>query len=215
MKKSQIVYKHIEEKILKGIWKPGDKINTELELVKELEVSRNSIREAVEKMVALGILTKQQGGGTFVNKVKASTLMSTLMPLLTLDNMNYSEILEFRLLVDTYAIKNFCRNENEEAIKELRKIYAVLSEKKRNHKNFIDEYIKFHKIIAQGSNNSIIYMVTEVLFDVGKYYMEEGILSVDIEDYRYIMRSIEEREGDVGAVYIKKHIKKLFKIIKF
>ncbi|MGL5057854.1 MAG: FadR/GntR family transcriptional regulator [Fusobacteriaceae bacterium] len=65
-KASDKVFEYIEEKIVKGIWKEGDKIESENQLAKELNVSRVSVREAISKMVAMGILLKKKGGGSFV-----------------------------------------------------------------------------------------------------------------------------------------------------
>ena len=45
----------IQEKIIRGEYKPGMKIMSELKLAQELQVSRVSVREAIEKMSAVNI----------------------------------------------------------------------------------------------------------------------------------------------------------------
>lgn len=59
-KASDKVFKYIEEKIVLGIWKEGNKIDSENQLAEELMVSRVSVREAIGKMVAMGILYKKK-----------------------------------------------------------------------------------------------------------------------------------------------------------
>ncbi|MGL6114112.1 MAG: FadR/GntR family transcriptional regulator, partial [Cetobacterium sp.] len=48
-KASDKVFKYIESKIIQGIWKQGDRIDSENQLAEELKVSRVSVREAIGK----------------------------------------------------------------------------------------------------------------------------------------------------------------------
>lgn len=51
-----------------GRWLPGEKISTLVELEREFQVARVTIRQAVEILREEGLLTCQQGRGTFVAK---------------------------------------------------------------------------------------------------------------------------------------------------
>jgi len=50
-----------------GDWKPGEKISTLEELEEEFQVARVTVRQAVELLERDGLVTRQQGRGTFVN----------------------------------------------------------------------------------------------------------------------------------------------------
>ncbi len=56
----------IRADIKNGIYKVDEKIPSELELIDKYDVSRITIRKAVEALVDEGILTRHQGKGTFV-----------------------------------------------------------------------------------------------------------------------------------------------------
>ncbi|MBM7608869.1 GntR family transcriptional regulator [Lysinibacillus composti] len=60
----------IKEKIENGDWKSGDKIPNELDLAKNLDVSRSTIRQAILELVNEGVLKRKKGVGTFVAKPK-------------------------------------------------------------------------------------------------------------------------------------------------
>jgi GntR family transcriptional regulator len=49
--------------------KPGDQIPTEIELCELLGVGRSSLREAVAQMISHGLLSRQQGKGTFIRQI--------------------------------------------------------------------------------------------------------------------------------------------------
>ena len=53
-------------------WLPGEKISTLVELEREFEVARVTIRQAIDLLREEGLLHSQQGRGTFVTKAPAS-----------------------------------------------------------------------------------------------------------------------------------------------
>lgn len=65
-------------RISEGIWKPGDLIPTETELMKEFDVSRTTIRQAITVMVQEGLLEKQQGKGTTIKSLKLTGSLGRL-----------------------------------------------------------------------------------------------------------------------------------------
>ena len=62
----QIIIDRLTGAIIEGELKPGDKIPTEPELAEELQVGRNSVREAIRILVAYGVLEIRRPEGTFV-----------------------------------------------------------------------------------------------------------------------------------------------------
>ena len=65
-KNSEKVFEYLKEKIMNCEWQDGDQITPEIQLSKELEVGRNAVREAIEKLVGMKVLVKKKGKGTFV-----------------------------------------------------------------------------------------------------------------------------------------------------
>ena len=66
----QHVMHEIRGKIESGEYQSGSQIPTELELSTDYNVGRVTVRRAIEELVGEGLLTKQQGRGTFVNAPK-------------------------------------------------------------------------------------------------------------------------------------------------
>lgn len=58
----------IYEKIKNGIYVAGHKIPTELDLIDQYQVSRITVRRAIEELCKEGMLVKLQGKGTFVQE---------------------------------------------------------------------------------------------------------------------------------------------------
>lgn len=72
----QQIKEFIVEKIENKEWKPGDKIYSENQLFDWFNVSRNTVKKAIEDLEQEGILYRLQGKGTFVNKPKIEQSLS-------------------------------------------------------------------------------------------------------------------------------------------
>ncbi len=71
------IYRDLRKKILDGYFK-GGKIPTEKELCKEYDVSRMTIRNALEKLMMEGLIERKKGKGTFVKKKGSEEKLSKL-----------------------------------------------------------------------------------------------------------------------------------------
>lgn len=64
---SSQVFEQIRELIYKGVFKPQQQIPPERDLATSMEVSRTSVRNAINRLVKIGLLKQVQGQGTFVS----------------------------------------------------------------------------------------------------------------------------------------------------
>ncbi len=66
---SEKIVENIVDLIVKGLFKPGDKMPNELELSEELNISRATLREAIKTLESRNVLEVKRGIGTFVAEV--------------------------------------------------------------------------------------------------------------------------------------------------
>lgn len=90
------VMQQLEGMILEGSFKPGQKLPAERELAKQFGVSRPSLREALQKLAARGLLVSRQGGGTYVSDRIGSAFTDPLWQLLGSHAEFHYDLLEFR-----------------------------------------------------------------------------------------------------------------------
>jgi len=77
--RSDEIGKKIVDLIVERRLPPGAPIPTEVSLMQDLDVSRNSIREAIKALEALGIVEIRHGFGTFVGSAGAESLRTWLL----------------------------------------------------------------------------------------------------------------------------------------
>ncbi|MCP4988198.1 MAG: GntR family transcriptional regulator, partial [Colwellia sp.] len=95
-KLSDIILAQLEAMIIEGSLPPGEKLLPERELAQQFEVSRPSLREAIQKLEAKGLVTRKQGGGTFVCDNLLNGFSDPLFELMSNNNESQFDLLEFR-----------------------------------------------------------------------------------------------------------------------
>ena len=78
--KSQVVYDYIENLVISGEIKPGERLPSESKLGDLLNVSRVSVRAGIEKLSAIGLVSKRKGGGSYVNEPSAENYLKVFTP---------------------------------------------------------------------------------------------------------------------------------------
>lgn len=213
-----MVYKMIEEKILSQEWTPGMKITSENQLAQELCVSRMSVREAIEKMVALDVLTKRQGEGTFVNQLSASTYLNSLIPMILLDQDNLVDILEFRLVIEVDSARLCAERCDEEVIDSLEQCYNDMCIYQNEQDRFANADHRFHMHIARGTKNSLLIKVNSILTDLWKFHQKELNRFLGprggIHEHRKILDAIKENDAELAGLFMHRHISRTLEEIR-
>lgn len=75
----QQLYEILLGKIQRREWQPGDMIPPESELIEEYQVSRNTVRQVLEKLVNDGLIYRQRGRGSFVSHPTLEQAMTRIV----------------------------------------------------------------------------------------------------------------------------------------
>ena len=209
---SEKVYQSIVSKILNEDWVPGAKITSENQLSKELGVSRMSVREAMEKLVALNVLHKKKGGGTYVNDLKPSMYLNGLIPMILLNKDNLQDILEFRMIIEVDSARVCAERCDKEHISLMKKYYEEMHQYKDHPESFYKADFNFHMAIAQGTKNSLIIKVNDIMTDLLMFHHKQIHQYLGphggLKEHVNIINAIENRDGELASLFMKRHIKR-------
>ncbi len=97
---SDTVARQLEQRILEGALKAGDRLPAERELALSLGVSRPSLREAIQKLASRGLLFSRQGGGTFVANQLTGALADPWAQMLQSHPALNDDLIEFRAVLE-------------------------------------------------------------------------------------------------------------------
>lgn len=102
-KLADVIEGRIESMILDGSLELGEKLPAERELAKQFDVSRPSLREAIQRLESKGLLMRRQGGGTYVKEALRQKLADPLFELLDTHPESQYDLLEFRHALEGFS----------------------------------------------------------------------------------------------------------------
>ena len=141
----------IEKAIKNGIFKVGEKIPSEPDLVKKFEVSRNTIREAIQSLIQAGVLESRQGDGTYVitnDRFEANILTR-------LCDSKVSEINEVRSSLEKEIVKLAALRRTDDDLKQMKKALDKVNSIKDSFEENSQADLELHLAIAKASQNPI------------------------------------------------------------
>lgn len=203
----------IQAKLITGEWKPGMKIDGEIKIAQELGVSRASVREAMERMVAMGIFTRRRGDGTYVNDVSAAAMFQQLMPDMMLSGYSQAEILDFREMLEPECVRRFVRNRKEEETEKLREFCNIMEESALGDgEKFAAADLNFHLEIVQKCGNPIMIKVMDIIKEILVYYQYSANKLIGpktgVKEHKRILEAIEEGDEELAALLMRRHIQR-------
>ena len=97
------IAEQIKSLINKGELKPGDALPPERELVKSFNVSRASLREALNTLAGMGFLEMSQKHRTIVKSLTSGRITDPLHQLLKEDIQTVFELIEVRKAIESWS----------------------------------------------------------------------------------------------------------------
>jgi GntR family transcriptional repressor for pyruvate dehydrogenase complex len=207
---SDEVFEQMKEHIISGDWAPGKKIPGELELVELFNVSRVSVREAIHRLVGMGVLTIRRGEGTFVTEMLPENYMNALLPILMIEGSSFSEMLEFRAIIEVESARLAARRADEQDFYRMEEVLQVMERCEGNNREFAKADLNFHVAVAMATHNSVIIKVNAIIHDMLKKMMEEIVAITGYTGglyyHRKILEAIKERDEEAAVRTMSEHI---------
>lgn len=147
----------VAERLMEGIvneeYAIGEKLPIEPELMKIYGVGRSSIREAIKILLIKGILSVQQGVGTFVVSASPQESLERHM-----DKAQFAEVLEVRSILDAKIAGKAAIHRTAEDL-QVMKMYLDLRNVLAEEKKALECYeadVNFHVSIARACGNNLL-----------------------------------------------------------
>ena len=124
---SDEIVDQVKTLISQGILQPGDRLPPERDLIKEFGVSRPSLREALNSLVAQGFLEVKQGNRTFVKSITAEKLQDPLLVLIKADTQGIFDLIEVRKAMESWGAFHAAQRVTKEDIRRLEEIIGDMN----------------------------------------------------------------------------------------
>lgn len=216
-KLASAVVRQIENLIVEGVLRPGERLPSERELSERLAVSRPSLREAVAELQQEGLLTTRAGSGIFVAEVLGSAFSPALIRLFARNDQAVFDYLAFRRDLEGMAAERAAKLGSDTDLKVIDTILTRMeaAHAKRNPADEATLDAQFHMAIVEASHNIIMLHMMRAMFDLlseGVFYNRQIMFrnrstrEALLEQHRAINAAIQARDGAAARAAVAAHM---------
>lgn len=208
----------LEQAILVGELSAGDKLPPERELAARFGVSRTSVREALRVLEALGLVEIRRGAehGARLRQKPGNAFADVLRFLVALGHVSAETVLEFRLLLQVWAVGRVARCRDNQVLARLRELVNQMEATPLDRNQFRSLDVDFHLTLVQAVQNDLATMTFEAI----RHSIEQNILAMfsrEIDwnslrdrltlEHRAILEAIADGEVELSKQLVHDHIR--------
>ncbi len=211
---SDQVFEQLKELIFRGKLKPGDKMAPEREMAISMNVSRTTIRNALNRLVTMGLVEHKQGKGTFVS-IPDPNIGNPFAVVMKSQESTIYDLLEVRMGLECVAAAHAAKRADVNDIHAMLQSIEQMEIKIQEGHLGTQADTSFHMAIAYATKNPLHIQVMKNFHDYLIHGIKEGLKSLyenpkNIErilnQHKQIMQSIINRDSDEAYKAMHKHI---------
>jgi len=216
-KLSQAVTHQIEELILRGILRPGERLPAERELSERLGVSRPSLREAIAELQDKGLLTSKAGAGIYVADVLGNAFSPALVRLFSSHDEAVFDYVSFRRDMEGLAAERAAKFGSDTDLKVIQTIFdkMEIAHKRRDPSDEARLDADFHLSIIEASHNVIMLHMMRSMYELlreGVFYNRQMMFKQRttrdglLDQHRAINTAIQARDPAAARAAVEYHL---------
>lgn len=216
-KLSHAVVRQIEQLILRGILRPGERLPSERELSDRLGVSRPSLRDAVADLQERGLLIARANAGIYVADVLGSAFSPALIQLFSTHDEAVFDYVSFRRDMEGLAADRAARMGSDTDLKVVDTIFAKMeaAHAKRDPTDEANLDAQFHLSIIEASHNVVMLHIMRSMYDLlreGVFYNRQVMFKnrttrdVLLDQHRAINTGLQARDPVAARAAVEAHL---------
>ena len=185
---------------------PPGSILTESSLIQELQIGRTPIREAVQRLIAEGLVTHLHHRGMLVADIGAADVQ---------------EIYEFRAQIEGFAARLAATRMTATEIEEIQRIHAEMdrSMTDMDPETFLAQDRRFHELLAHSARNRYVERVLLRIYNLHLrlwYFLfkKQGGLSETVHQHQEVIQALVRRNADEAELAMRAYVMRLARQIR-
>lgn len=195
--------------------RPGDKLPSEHDLMAAFDVGRAAVREALQSLASMGIVSIQHGERAQVSRLTAKSMFGQLdraaRYLLSTSPRTMEDLKQARLLFEIGMVRMAATSATDEQLEFLRNLFHDMKKKAGQGKSFIESDMAFHTAIAEMSGNPIFGALSSAMLQWlsefhGHMVSVPGAEDVTLSEHKEILECIVKRDPDAAEKAMRDHL---------
>lgn len=206
------IIRQVQELLIAGALKPGDRLPPERKLSEQFGVGRTHVRDAIRKLEFYGILKTRPQSGTYVASIGLSALEGLIADILKVDTPSFVSLVETRVLLETSAIRLACERRTDEDLALLEESLNSYAAKARQGIRAVEEDLMFHLTIADMTKNKalkslLMIIVPDIITNYTVFKVCDTLPNKAMEEHEQLFRFIREGNAPAAEAMMQEHLK--------
>lgn len=214
---SSAIVLQMEELILQGVLRPGERLPAERELAERFDVSRPTLREALADLEERGLIAARPGGGTFVAEVLGSAFAPPLIELFATHDTALFDYIAFRRDLEGLAAERAAQFATDTDLCVIDSVFDRMeaASAKRNPEDEAAIDAEFHMAVVEAAHNVVMLHMMRSLYDLlvrGVWYNRNVIYSLRetrsrlLDQHRAIRDAVRARDPAAARAAVEVHM---------
>ena len=203
--------RQIRRTIQSGDYRRGDRLPPIVEMAKRFDVGQPSVREALKKLEAMGVVQIRHGSGVFVTRSEEVLVLASPDYAGTVTRKLLLDLIRARIPIEIQSVADCVRHATSEQVRELERVLASAGQHLADDDMLNSVNMEFHGRIAEASENSVTAQLLAVLHAL---FTEEqrlilgifGSREADHREHLQILEAIERRDESLAVERMRSHL---------
>jgi GntR family transcriptional regulator, transcriptional repressor for pyruvate dehydrogenase complex len=203
--------RQIRGSIQSGDYRRGDRLPPIVEMAKRFAVGQPTIREALKKLEAMGVVEIRHGSGVYVTRSDEFLLLASPDYAGAVTKKLLLDLISARIPIEAQSVADAVKNASPERLLEMRRLLTTAGQSLGNAETLNSVNMGFHHQIALASGNTVTAQLLTVLHEL---FAEEQRLILDIFGSREkdhlehlaILEAVELRDETLAVERMRTHL---------
>ena len=200
------------EMIRTGVYQPGDRLPSIVEMARSFGVGHPTLREALRKLELVGVVDIKHGSGVYVGNGQDMLLFSNPVFSGVVSRKLMLDLIEARIPIELKSVALAASEATDAHLGRMAELLAEADEHLDNDAVLSATNMAFHREIAVASGNTVLAQLQEVLTDL---FQREQRMILNIygsreKDYREhmgILEALRRRDASLAQERMATHLK--------
>jgi GntR family transcriptional repressor for pyruvate dehydrogenase complex len=213
-KASDVLARELRERILSGELIEGTALPAERELVKQTQMSRATVREALRILEVQNLVRVRAGraGGAFVQRPTTKSMASTVSMLIRGQRIRLADLMETREALEPFCAELAARNRTDDDLAVLDKANEDIADPDADLPAFLQANLDWHVGVAMaGANQLLIGFMTALSQAIyagteNAAFVDDDVRAVTRRAHKSITTAIRNRDSEAAGRRMRRHV---------
>lgn len=209
------ITEQIQNLIIEGTLRPGDKLPPERELAEQFGVSRTAVREAVKALHEKGLAEIQPGRGTFITNSTTDVIRDSLDFIVHVGLSNgVANLNEVRTLLEPGIAARAAEGVTEADIQTMERAIEAMDAAMNDADAFAEADLEFHLALATATQNPLIPILLDPVVDLlrehrKRIFLVDGGPQRGQYHHRRILAAIKAHDSEAAYQAMCDHLQQV------